>query len=91
MTGNSSVCSWAVTCCIEGIVESQEIMQYKNPLEEDSPGKLILRYSFPAIVSSLINSVYNIVDQIFVGNSEGRLGNAGKRHKTYRSESSPVS
>ncbi len=71
-------------------MESQEIMQYKNPLEEDSPGKLILRYSFPAIVISLINSVYNIVDQIFVGNSEGRLGNAGKRHKTYRSESFPV-
>lgn len=57
-------------------MESQKVIQYKNPLEEESPGKLILKYSFPAIVSSLINSIYNIVDQIFIGNSVGRLGNA---------------
>lgn len=45
-------------------------------METESVGKLIFRYSFPAIVSSIVNSVYNIVDQIFVGNSIGELGNA---------------
>lgn len=39
-------------------------------------GKLILKYSLPAIASSLVSSIYNIVDQIFVGNKIGELGNA---------------
>lgn len=48
----------------------------KNPLESESISKLILQYSLPAIASSLVSSVYNIVDQIFVGNKIGELGNA---------------
>ena len=57
-------------------LHNHEISQQKNPLETERLGKLILRYSLPAIASSLVNSVYNIVDQIFVGNSIGELGNA---------------
>ena len=45
-------------------------------MEKESIGKLIVKYSLPAIASSLVNSIYNIVDQIFVGNSIGELGNA---------------
>ena len=52
----------------------------QNPLEIESIGKLILKYSIPAIASSLVNSIYNIVDQIFVGNSIGELGNAEKAY-----------
>lgn len=52
----------------------------QNPLETESIGKLILKYSIPAIASSLVNSIYNIVDQIFVGNSIGELGNAEKAY-----------
>lgn len=57
-------------------MENDEILQTKNPLETEPIGKLILKYSLPAIVSSLVSSIYNIVDQIFVGNKIGELGNA---------------
>lgn len=57
-------------------MENTETLQAKNPLETETIGKLILKYSLPAITSSLVNSVYNIVDQIFVGNKVGELGNA---------------
>ena len=39
--------------------------------------KLLLKFAIPCILSLLISSLYNIVDQIFIGNSElGYLGNA---------------
>lgn len=57
-------------------MENRENSQIKNPLESEPIGKLILKYSLPAIASSLVSSVYNIVDQIFVGNKIGELGNA---------------
>lgn len=57
-------------------METNKIEQKENPLESESIGSLILKYSLPAIASSLLSSVYNIVDQIFVGNSVGELGNA---------------
>lgn len=39
--------------------------------------KLMLKFSIPCILSLLISSLYNIVDQIFIGNSElSALGNA---------------
>ena len=57
-------------------MENKEVLQAKNPLETETIGKLMLKYSLPAIASSLVNSVYNIVDQIFVGNKIGEMGNA---------------
>lgn len=60
----------------EIVLNSNEISQNKNPLETEPVGKLILKYSLPAIASSLVSSVYNIVDQIFVGNKIGEMGNA---------------
>lgn len=47
-----------------------------NPLETESISRLMVRFAVPAIISSLISSVYNIVDQIFIGHSIGPLGNA---------------
>lgn len=39
--------------------------------------RLMLKFSIPCILSLLISSLYNIVDQIFIGNSElSALGNA---------------
>lgn len=38
--------------------------------------KLLIIFSVPCIISMLINSVYNIVDQIFIGKGVGSLGNA---------------
>lgn len=57
-------------------MENKEVLLTTNPLESESIEKLILKYSLPAIVSSLVSSIYNIIDQIFIGNSVGELGNA---------------
>lgn len=46
-------------------------------LGEEKISKLLMKFSIPCILSLLISALYNIVDQIFVGNSElGYLGNA---------------
>lgn len=46
-------------------------------LGEEKISKLLVKFSIPCILSLLISALYNIVDQIFVGNSElGYLGNA---------------
>jgi putative MATE family efflux protein len=51
-----------------------------NKLRQMSSGnvfKLLLKFSLPAIVSLLVNALYNIVDSIFVGRGVGALGLAG--------------
>lgn len=48
----------------------------KNPLGYQPIGKLLMNFAIPAVVSMLVNSVYNIVDQIFIGRGVGYLGNA---------------
>ena len=46
-------------------------------LGKDKINDLMLKFSMPCIFSLLISSLYNIVDQIFIGNSElSALGNA---------------
>ena len=46
-------------------------------LEEEKINKLMFRFSIPCITSLLISSLYNIVDQMFIGNSKlSTLGNA---------------
>ena len=46
-------------------------------LGKEKVSKLLLKFSIPCILSLLISSLYNIVDQIFIGNSDlGYLGNA---------------
>ena len=45
-------------------------------LGKEKINKLILAFSIPCVISMLINSVYNIVDQIFIGQGVGTLGNA---------------
>lgn len=47
-----------------------------NPLETESIGKLLIRFCIPALASNLVTSLYNIVDQIFIGNTLGIVGNA---------------
>ena len=46
----------------------------ENPLGYEKIGKLILRFATPAIASNLLNAVYNIVDQIFIGHGIGYNG-----------------
>ena len=44
--------------------------------ENETIGKLMLKFSLPAIASMVVNSIYNIVDQIFIGQGVGVYGNA---------------
>jgi putative MATE family efflux protein len=44
--------------------------------ESEPIGKLMLKFSLPAIASMVVNSIYNIVDQIFIGQGVGMYGNA---------------
>ncbi len=47
-----------------------------NPLGYLPIGRLLLSFSVPSVISMLVNAVYNIVDQIFIGQGVGELGNA---------------
>lgn len=48
----------------------------KNPLGEEKTTKLLMQFAIPSIISMLVGSLYNIVDQFFIGRSVGELGNA---------------
>jgi len=48
----------------------------RNFLETEKISVLLPKFAIPAIISGLITATYNIVDQIFIGNSVGMLGNA---------------
>ena len=47
----------------------------ENILGTEKIGKLIKKFSIPCIISLLVNSLYNMVDQIFIGQGVGYLGN----------------
>ncbi|MFP3155185.1 MATE family efflux transporter [Lachnospiraceae bacterium ZAX-1] len=48
----------------------------QNPLGTEKIGKLILKFAIPSIIGMLVSALYNIVDQIFIGQGVGMLGNA---------------
>lgn len=50
-------------------------MKEENILGTEKVGKLIRKFSIPCIISMLVNSLYNIIDQIFIGWGVGYLGN----------------
>lgn len=50
--------------------------QAENPLGTAPIGSLIAKFAIPAIISMLVSALYNIVDQIFIGQGVGMLGNA---------------
>lgn len=47
-----------------------------NPLGILPEGKLLQQFAVPSIIAMLVSSLYNIVDQFFIGNTVGELGNA---------------
>lgn len=57
-------------------MQQESIAKEQNPLGYEPVGKLLVRFAIPSIVSMLVNSIYNIVDQIFIGQGVGYLGNA---------------
>ena len=48
----------------------------ENPLGYEKIPKLLKGFAIPSITATLIGSLYNIVDQIFIGQGVGYLGNA---------------
>ncbi len=48
----------------------------KNLLGIKPVGQLLRQFAIPSIIAMLVNSLYNIVDQFFIGRSIGELGNA---------------
>lgn len=59
---------------MEQRVESPK-MADQNILGYEKVGKLLRMYAIPSIISMLVNSLYNIIDQIFIGWGVGYLGN----------------
>ena len=47
-----------------------------NPLGTEPTGKLLKRFTIPSIIAMLVGSLYNIVDQFYIGQAVGPLGNA---------------
>ena len=44
-----------------------EEVQKKNPLGVDPVAGLMTRFAVPSIVAMLVSALYNIVDQLFIG------------------------
>ena len=51
-------------------------MEEKNKLGTESIPKLLRQFAIPSIISMLVTALYNIVDQFFIGQKIGPLGNA---------------
>ena len=48
----------------------------KNPLASAPIGSLMMKYAIPSVVALVVNALYNIVDQVFIGWGVGTLGNS---------------
>ncbi len=53
-----------------------ENVNEKNPLGYEKLPSLLRKFAVPSIIAMLVSSLYNIVDQIFIGQGVGYLGNA---------------
>lgn len=49
--------------------------QDKSAFATEPVGRLIVKFAIPCIISLVVNALYNIVDQIFIGWGVGYLGN----------------
>ena len=54
----------------------KDMNENRHPLAQGSIGGLLWKFAIPSIVAMLVSSLYNIVDQFFIGRSVGELGNA---------------
>lgn len=51
------------------------VPQTQSPFSTEPIGRLIVKFAVPSVIVLLVNSLYNIVDQIFIGWGVGYLGN----------------
>lgn len=66
----------AKVCAVFVCKKQEVIMEQNNYLGTEKVGVLLRQFAIPCIFSLIISCLYNIVDQIFVGNGVGYLGNA---------------
>lgn len=46
----------------------------QNPLAAAPVGRLLVQFAVPSVLSMLVDALYNVVDQIFIGQGVGYLG-----------------
>lgn len=54
----------------------ENTIQQKNPLGYEPVKALLGKFAIPSVIAFLVNNLYNVVDQIFIGQGVGYLGNA---------------
>lgn len=52
-------------------------MDESKELERESIGKLLLKFSIPAVIGMVVNALYSVVDRIFVGRGVGSIALSG--------------
>ena len=55
-------------------MKEKQVME-ENPLGTQPIGKLLRGFAIPSCISLIVNALYNIIDQIFIGRGVGYLGN----------------
>ena len=65
---------------VQKMSDETEMMREENPLGTRPLRGLLFSLAVPAMIANVVNSLYNIVDQIFIGQGVGKLGNAAKCH-----------
>jgi Na+-driven multidrug efflux pump len=53
-----------------------EQLKKENPLGTEKISKLMWKFAIPSIIAMMVSALYNIVDQLFIGQAVGTLGNA---------------
>ncbi|MGN1402822.1 MAG: MATE family efflux transporter [Ruminococcus sp.] len=51
-------------------------LEQNNPLGTEPVSRLMAKFAVPSIVAMLVSALYNIIDQLFIGQAVGTLGNA---------------
>lgn len=60
----------------EATTAEKNVSSGENILGTKPIPELLLKFAVPSVISMLVNSIYNLVDQIFIGQGVGYLGNA---------------
>ena len=56
--------------------DNNTVIRKENPLGTKPLGRLLFSLAVPTAIANIISAMYNIVDQIFIGQGVGKLGNA---------------
>ncbi|MFR1323751.1 MAG: MATE family efflux transporter, partial [Ezakiella massiliensis] len=51
-------------------------MKKENVLATEPISKLLFKFALPSVIAMIVGAFYNIVDQIYIGNSVGVVGNS---------------